>query len=138
MLDLKGRTLVLPVISVGSVPQLAMDLLIHSPSLECECVARLDGAECVPFVAPGEGREQTVYTALDGRSRYSPVYQANASRHVFVQQRSPVLKVGDVPDQTHKAQFTQRLMSWIQEAQFADVLLLATVDAGFRTDAEFL
>ena len=68
--DFHGRTLVLPVISVGSVPQLAVDLLIHAPELQCARVATLDGAECVPFVAPSEDGSATaaVYTALDGRS----------------------------------------------------------------------
>lgn len=67
--DFHGHTLVLPVISVGSVPQLAVDLLIHAPELQCARVATLDGAECVPFVAPSEDGSATaaVYTALDGR-----------------------------------------------------------------------
>ena len=95
--DFHGRTLVLPVISVGSVPQLAVDLLIHAPELQCARVASLDGAECVPFVAPSEDGSATagVYTALDGRyTPAHPVYQAPGSGLVIVQQRSPVLKVG--------------------------------------------
>ncbi|KAI3628078.1 hypothetical protein CBS14141_002079 [Malassezia furfur] len=122
--DFHGRTLVLPVISVGSVPQLAVDLLIHAPELQCARVATLDGAECVPFVAPSEDGSATaaVYTALD-------VYQAPGSGLVIVQQRSPVLK-------SHKTHFAQRLKAWIEEAGFAEVLIIASMDAAFRTDAE--
>ncbi|WFC93578.1 hypothetical protein MBRA1_000199 [Malassezia brasiliensis] len=122
--DFHGRTLVLPVVSVGSVPQLAVDLLIHAPELQCARVASLDGAECVPFVAPSEDGSATagVYTALD-------VYQAPGSGLVIVQQRSPVLK-------SHKTHFAQRLKAWIEQAGFAEVLILASMDAAFRTDAE--
>lgn len=68
----RGQTLILPVISVGSVPQLAIDLLLHAPSLECHRVAYLDASECVPFVSPSEPGENpgSVYTALDGASLY--------------------------------------------------------------------
>jgi len=61
-----GRTLVLPVISVGSVPQLAVDLLINAPALQCAHAAYLDASCCVPFASPGEPGAQDICTPLDG------------------------------------------------------------------------
>lgn len=64
------QTLIVPVISVGSVPQLAVDMLLHAPQLECHRVAYLNASDCVPFVSLGEPGESPslVYTALDGTS----------------------------------------------------------------------
>lgn len=65
----QGQSLIVPVVSVGSVPQLAIDLLIRAPSLECHRVAYLEASECVPFVSPSEpGDCPSVYTPLDGMS----------------------------------------------------------------------
>lgn len=49
-----GNALILPAISIGSVPQLAVDLLIHSPRLALTKVARLDAEDCVPFAGPND------------------------------------------------------------------------------------
>ncbi|WFD29242.1 hypothetical protein MSPP1_000249 [Malassezia sp. CBS 17886] len=131
-LDFHGNTLLLPTTSVASVPQLALDLLIHAPSLQFRRVAYLDSSEHVPFVSPGEGGD-SVYTALDGTKRPPPtshvVYQSPRGLTV-VQQRSPAFK----RCKTHVA---ERLMQWIQDAQFADVVILSSMDAAYRTDAEF-
>lgn len=123
-LSFQNRTLILPTISVGSVPQLTLDLLIHAPALECSRVGFLDGSACAPFISPPEPgmSSEDVYTPLD-------VYN---SPHgiTIVQQRSPVLKV-------MRASFTERLMEWIKRAGFIDVLLVSSMDAAMRMDVEF-
>ena len=66
-LSFQNRTLILPTISVGSVPQLTLDLLIHAPALECSRVGFLDGSACAPFISPPEPgmSSEDVYTPLD-------------------------------------------------------------------------
>lgn len=94
-LHFSGQTLILPTTSIGSVPQLCLDLLIHAPSLQCKRVAYLDATECVPFVAPSEvGAANDIYSALDGAYHLLllSVFQASGGITI-VQQRSPVIKV---------------------------------------------
>lgn len=67
-LSFQGQTLILPTISIGSVPQLCVDLLIHARGWKCRRVAYLDSTDCVPFVAPSEdGTANEILTSLDGR-----------------------------------------------------------------------
>lgn len=67
-IQFEGCTLILPVISVGFVPSLAVDLLVHSPALDFSYVASLDGTECVPFVGPADDPPADhISTALEGR-----------------------------------------------------------------------
>lgn len=120
----RGQTLVIPAISVGSVPQLALDLLIHAPALECRRVGYLDGSQCVPFISPPEPTmpAHEIFTPLD-------IYESTKGL-TLIQQRSPVIK-------TSRTLFTKRLMHWIQEAGFSDVLIISSMDAAMRTDIEF-
>ena len=122
--EFRGQTLILPAISIGSVPQLALDLLIHAPTLACRRVGYLDGSQCVPFISPPEPSlpAHEVFTALD-------VYESSKGLPL-VQQRSPVIKAS-------RALFTRRLMHWIQEAGFSDVLIISSMDAAMRVDTEF-
>lgn len=90
--SLQGATLVLPTVSVGSVPQLAVDLLINAPEHKFRRIAYLDASDCVPFVSPAEpGTDAAFSTALEGASQLT-VFQAPSGLTV-VQQRSPAIKV---------------------------------------------
>lgn len=123
MPQFEGKTLILPAVSIGSVPQLTLDLLIHAPALACRRVGYLDGSECVPFVSPPEPTSPSwdIYTALD-------VFD---SEHITIlQQRSPVLKA-------LRSVFVDRLMQWIRDAHFANVLILSSMDAAMRMGNEF-
>ena len=63
----EGTTLVLPTVSIGSVPQLAVDLLINAPEYKFRRVGYLDASDCVPFVSPAEpGTDAAFSTALEG------------------------------------------------------------------------
>lgn len=69
--SLQGTTLILPAVSIGSVPQLAVDLLLHSAELHLVKVGRLDPSFCFPFVGPSDSpvNENTdITTALEGKS----------------------------------------------------------------------
>lgn len=118
----RGTTLVLPCVSIGSVPQLGVDLLVQAPQLHFRRVAFLDASDCVPFVSPAEpGSGDAFCTALD-------VYQSPLGI-TAVQQRSPVIR-------SQKEHFAKQLAAWIQDAQFAQVLVLTSMDAALRTDKE--
>lgn len=64
--QLQGTTLVVPAVSIGSVSQLAIDLLLHDASLKLEKVGRLDPAFCFPFVGPSDSGSDDLTTALEG------------------------------------------------------------------------
>ncbi|PWN53119.1 hypothetical protein IE53DRAFT_404803 [Violaceomyces palustris] len=128
-LSFKGSTLILPVVSVGSAPQLAVDLIINSKDLGLRKVARIDPNYCLPFIGPseriqasGSQDENDVCTALE-------VFQ-NLDALTVVQQRSPVIK-------SQEAQFVSELLAWIRDSEFKEVLVLSSIDAAARTDAEF-
>ncbi|KAN0062870.1 hypothetical protein ACQY0O_004691 [Thecaphora frezii] len=122
-LETAGHTLLLPVVSVGSAPQLAVDLLLRSPLLSLQKIARLDHSDCIPFAAPPEhaGRGD-ITTPLE-------VFQNASLKLTVVQQRSPVFK-------SQESQFAKRLVTWIRSARFERVIILSSIDAAARTDQE--
>lgn len=119
----EGHTLLLPTVSHASVPQLAVDLLITDASLGLKRVGRLDAAQdLIPFVGFDEGSSSGITTPLE-------VYSNPARKLTVIQQRSPVLK-------TRKSAFVRRLSEWIRSQGFAQTLILSSIDASLRLDAE--
>ncbi|CBQ69942.1 conserved hypothetical protein [Sporisorium reilianum SRZ2] len=122
--SLEGTTLVIPAVSIGSVPQLAVDLLLHHRALQLVKVGRLDPAFCFPFVGPSDsvdGDDADVTTALEVFTNGSLT---------LIQQRSPVHKALSQP-------YITALTQWIHHTRFSQVLWLSSIDAAARTDAEF-
>jgi proteasome assembly chaperone 2 len=124
---LKGFTLILPCVSIGSVPQLAVDVLLRSENgrrflndEEPVHVCDLDPRFCLPFV--GSSSSSTPRTALQ-------VYAFPKARLAVVQQRSPVLK-------SHKHAFVDDLSAWIIRRGIGECLVLASADAALRGDEE--
>lgn len=70
---LQGTTLIIPAVSIGSVPQLAVDLLLHHAELKLVKVGRLDPSFCFPFVGPSDSSSDQgdLTTALEGK----PLFQ---------------------------------------------------------------
>ncbi len=63
-------TLIIPAVSIGSVPQLAVDLLLHSADLGLAKVGRIDPSFCFPFAGPSDARDAAaddITTALEGK-----------------------------------------------------------------------
>lgn len=97
MSSFEGDTLILPCVAVGSVAQLAADVLLGpgSPFEEAKHVMDLDSSCCVPFVGGSVGgRSRALITPLQ-------VYRDANSRVTIVQQRSPPFKV------THSRRFVE-------------------------------
>ncbi|KNZ57319.1 hypothetical protein VP01_218g17 [Puccinia sorghi] len=126
-----GSILLLPMVSLGNVPQLAVDLLIHGTHLgPFELVGILDPADHIPVVgaldrpallpAPPPPSKHRITTPIE-------VYQTRDRRYTLVQQRSPVIKA-------RKARHISRMRRWISGAKFESVLVVVSVDAAVRGD----
>jgi proteasome assembly chaperone 2 len=115
-----GSTLILPVVSIGNVPQLTMDLLIST--LEFERVGFLDEENVVPVAGARED-------GIDGVTVAVEVFQSKDRKWTAVQQRAPV-------DSGKWHPFADNLLAFIQGARFAQVVLLASSDASRRTDVQ--
>ncbi|KAJ9475511.1 Proteasome assembly chaperone 2 [Pseudozyma hubeiensis] len=119
---LDGTTLVIPAVSIGSVPQLAVDLLLNDSSLSLVKVGRIDPSFCFPFVGPSESADSNdITTALEVFS--------NGSLTV-IQQRSPILK-------STQPSYISALTSFLSSTHFTEILYLTSLDAAARTDDEF-
>ncbi|PWN32644.1 uncharacterized protein FA14DRAFT_161990 [Meira miltonrushii] len=125
-LDVRGHTLILPCVSIGNVGQLAVDILLASTlstGEKAEYFCDLDARYCVPFVgASTEANHPSLRTPLQ-------VFTFPKSKLTIIQQRSPILK-------THKDQFVANLGKWAQEKGFSEIICLAGIDAGLRTDTQ--
>lgn len=127
-LDLRGHTLILPCVSIGNIGQLAIDILLASTLArgeKAEYVCDLDGRFCVPLVGSStkiESNPSLLRTPLQ-------VFTFVNSKLTIVQQRSPIEK-------TQKDEFINVLGSWAQEKGFREIICLAGIDAGLRTDTQ--
>ena len=90
---------------------------------KAEYLCDLDARYCVPFVgASTEDSQPALRTPLQ-------VFTFPKSKLTIIQQRSPILK-------THKDQFVANLGKWAQEKGFCEIICLAGIDAGLRTDTQ--
>ncbi|CAO1633539.1 unnamed protein product [Jaminaea pallidilutea] len=122
-LDFTGHTLLLPTVSHASIPQLAVDLLLYHEDLALRRVGRLDvSRNVIPFIGQAEDAAGGLVTAME-------VYTNPTLNLTVVQQRSPVLK-------ERKREFVEHLAEWARTAGFVQCLLLGSIDASLKTDAE--
>ncbi|KAK0531233.1 hypothetical protein OC842_003676 [Tilletia horrida] len=126
-----SHVLVVPAISVGSVPQLTADLLVHHAPLSLRYVGAFDSTEwCLPYACPpdhvggvpGSAEQATIGLPLQ-------LYSNSNARLTVLQQRSPVLK-------SAKRDFVAALTRWARAAGFTALLILSSLDAALRVDSE--
>ncbi|KAH9813202.1 PAC2 family-domain-containing protein [Melampsora americana] len=110
----KDSILIIPIVSLGNVPQLAVDLLIQSTSFNR--IGNLDSSDHIPILGDSNLRPFEVYQATN------PIHSIT-----ILQQRSPVLK-------SQKESHILRLSKWIESEDFQSVLLLISIDSATRTD----
>lgn len=117
-LPIDGSTLVLPAVSIGNVPQLAADLLIHTYNLEK--VGALDGKYLYPFLSPqdtADGSSSDVSFALE-------VFHSPELALTVLQQRSPIIP-------SYTLQFVlEVVVPFIATHNFKAVVVLESSDAG--------
>ncbi|KAA1082709.1 hypothetical protein PGT21_011320 [Puccinia graminis f. sp. tritici] len=127
----KGSILILPVVSLANVPQLAVDLMIHSTQLgPIQKVGILDPQDHIPVIGAIDHLSD-LPQSQDIRNQVTTpiqVYQSPDKLYTFVQQRSPVIKA-------RKDLHVSKMKAWISTAGFASVLMLVSVDAAARSDS---
>jgi len=120
--DLRGKTLVVPVVSAANIAQLAADLLIASLSLHL--VGVFDSRDLVPVVGGREDGEEGVSTPLE-------LFGKEGCDVAVIQQRSPVL----LP---RKQEFIDALLQFLRDSKISSSLFLSGVDMSDRTDAQMI
>lgn len=93
------KTLIVPLVSTGNVPQLTVDLLLHSLSSEFDFVKSLDSTFVHPFVGPLDyvldQPEPILFSKTAPHKAYSTALELfyNESKGLYiVQQRTPVIQ----------------------------------------------
>lgn len=119
---LSGSTLIVPLVSIGNIPQLCVDLLIHS--LKLENVETLDDLYLHPFASPVDCASQLeqpkgISTALE-------VYHSNKLQLCVIQQRSPVIPGFD------KKFASDVILPFIRKHNFKKIVILDSNDAGMK------
>ncbi|GAN11470.1 proteasome assembly chaperone 2-like [Mucor ambiguus] len=115
----KASTLILPTVSIGNVPQLASDLIIHTFKLER--VGFLDDDSVIPVSGVRED------TDIPGTTVPIEVYQSKDQRWTCIQQRSPTIK-------GRRQEYLDNMTRFA--AQFQQVVLLTSMDASRRLDSQ--
>ncbi|KAL9542567.1 hypothetical protein MBANPS3_008554 [Mucor bainieri] len=109
----------LPTVSIGNVPQLASDLIIHTFKLER--VGFLDDDSVMPVSGVRED------TDAPGTTVPIEVYQSKDHRWTCIQQRSPTIK-------GKRQEYLDNMTRF--SAQFQQVVLLTSMDASRRLDSQ--
>ncbi|ORY97498.1 PAC2 family-domain-containing protein [Syncephalastrum racemosum] len=119
--SLNNSTLLLPTVSIGNVPQLTCDLLIHT--LRMERVGFFDTDTVMPVAGAREGSDcRGITVPLE-------VYQTADKQWTCVQQRSPAFK-------TKRNEYIELMTAFVRDHGLKRVVLLTSADAGLRTDAQ--
>ncbi|GAM21939.1 hypothetical protein SAMD00019534_051140, partial [Acytostelium subglobosum LB1] len=117
-----------PALTLGNVPQLAIDLIINTYQLKRvgfihnENVVPLIGNDTFDSTTEGGQQQGTMSLSVE-------VFQSQQAKITLVQQRSPILE-GCI----HK--FANSLLQWYKQAGFRELLFLASTNANKRTDSQ--
>lgn len=121
----KGSTLIVPMVSIGNVPQLTVDLLVNT--LEISRLAVLDTATLNAISGP-IGYDHIKDSQQNSTAVPLELYQTADQAWTILQQRSP-------PLHGHRRAFAKELTEFIKQAEFGRVVVLASSDAALRGDA---
>ncbi|KAF9524011.1 PAC2 family-domain-containing protein [Crepidotus variabilis] len=119
-IELRGKSILIPIVSTANVGQLAVDLIIGS--LNLEQIGVFDPQYFIPVVGGREDGKNGITTPLE-------LYGKSELNFVIIQQRSPALKA-------KKEAFVQELLHFIASSDFCAALFLSGVDPSSRTDAQ--
>ncbi len=116
-----------PAVTIGTVGQLAVDLLIAT--LKAQLVGYLEDPDVLPVVgadpyAPPTATQLHMAASLE-------VYHASPHNLYIIQQRAPA-----APGRQHA--FATSMVSWIDSQHFEKVVLLGSVPAALRRDADLM
>ncbi|KAJ2506310.1 hypothetical protein IWW47_001642 [Coemansia sp. RSA 2052] len=116
----RGSTLILPTVSIGNVPQLAIDLVINT--LRLSRIGVIDDSALLPVSGLSS------FDHISSRPVPLEVYQSSDAKWTVLQQRSPPLA-------KHHRLFAESILEFIKASEFDRVVLLTSSDAALRTDA---
>lgn len=100
-----GDTLILPCVSIGSIPQLAIDALLAPANAtrlfgeKGNLVGRLDHRYCVPFLGGTSPSSDSKAGTFEGPLQ---LYRFSRAKVTILQQRSPILKVSSSSNKRHR------------------------------------
>ncbi|KAI5960901.1 hypothetical protein KGF57_001833 [Candida theae] len=118
--DISGSTLIIPSISIGNIPQLTVDLLIHTYSLTK--IGYLDDLYLYPFAGPIDYATSNSHPE-SGISHAIEVYYSQKFNLTVIQQRSPIIPTYTLP-------FVQQVLFPFITTHFEHVFVLNSSDAG--------
>jgi len=111
----------MPTLSVGQVGQLSVDLLLNNFRDEV-CTLGIIYSDAVLSVTGIDRTGTHLVSALE-------LFICESHKLVILQQRSPFVK-GRIPT------FRRKLLAWVKQAGFTEMLVLAGVSSHIRKDAE--
>lgn len=122
--------LIIPTISEGNIPQLAVDLLIYS--LGAKFVKILDDTHLYPFVGPRDGAQGSSYEDAGAPPLSTPIelYETEDKSLALIQIRAPTLP----RSQTNFV--TKTLIPLIHDGAYSEVIVAGSSNAGMQHNIE--
>ncbi|XP_064835497.1 proteasome assembly chaperone 2 isoform X4 [Oncorhynchus masou masou] len=123
----KDFTLIMPVISVGNVGQLAVDLIVSTLNM---CRVGYIHTDCLIPMA-GNNPYATFAENANDLSTNAEVYSSPELRLAVLQIRTPII-------QTKSKKFCKLMVSWIKASGFSRTVVLSSSHAYQRDDQQLL
>lgn len=121
--SLHKSTLIIPSISLGNVPQLAIDLLIQN--FDFIKVGSLDSLYLYPFASPIDTSSTSQgHIHTEGISSALDVYYSESHKVTIIQQRSPIIPT------FCKNHVSEIISPFISQFSFENIIILDSSDAG--------
>ncbi|KAF8002687.1 hypothetical protein HF325_003652 [Metschnikowia pulcherrima] len=117
---LQDTTLLIPSVSIANIPQLALDLLLHS--LDFEKVATLSDEYLYPFISPVDHADKA--PTPRGVSFGLEVFFCKDKRITLVQQRTPLM-----PGFAER-HVSEVIVPFVEASQFKNIVTMHLLDAG--------
>ena len=117
---LQDTTLLIPSVSIANIPQLALDLLLHS--LDFEKVATLSDEYLYPFISPVDHADKA--STPRGVSFGLEVFFCKGKRITLVQQRTPLM-----PGFAER-HVSEVMVPFVEASQFKNIVIMHLLDAG--------
>ncbi|CAI5758115.1 unnamed protein product [Candida verbasci] len=119
--SINNSTLIIPSISIGNIPQLAIDLLIHTYSFSK--IGKINDFYLYPF-ASAIDHDPSIIENNFGITSSCEIYFNKDLQLTLIQQRSPIISSYTIP------YINEVLLPFILENKFKHVILLDSFDAG--------
>ncbi|KAI3403476.2 hypothetical protein KGF56_003760 [Candida oxycetoniae] len=117
--DIRGSILIIPSISIGNIPQLSVDLLIHSYNFTK--IGYLNDLYLYPFASP---IDYVSTPSNEGIAHAIEVYYSSPLNTTLIQQRSPIAPTYTEPF------VNETIVPFIKSNNFQKIVILNSSDAG--------